>query len=306
MPLEVAGRYHAELPERVRSYLRDVRGISDDAINHHLLGWDGHRIAVPIFNRDGLFSFFKLAKDPEDTSDSPKMLAPPGTKAELYGWERVLVKPERIVICEGEFDRLVLEGRGIAAVTSTGGAQVFRREWTEDFKQIPDVYLAFDNDTAGRAGAEHVARLIPQARLVSWPAEIGAGGDVSDFFVRLGETIDDFEQLLLTAQTLPPEPPQPMPPVRQAGSNNEIRELKSRVRIEEWIGRHIQLRPSGRSLVGHCPFHEDRKPSFTVYPETQRFYCYGCQASGDVITFLMQTEHLNFPEALDALRQLAP
>jgi CHC2 zinc finger/Toprim-like len=300
--------YERNLPERIRTYLRDVRGISDETVRHHLLGWDGHRITIPVFNRDGLFSFFKLAKDPEDTSDSPKMLAPQGTRAELYGWERIRMKPERIVICEGEFDRLVLESRGMAAVTSTGGAQVFRREWAEDFKDIPQMYVAFDNDAAGRAGAERVAQLIPHARVLSWPEEIGDGGDVTDFFVRLGKTPEDFFSLLDAAQPVPPAPPQTRTSaaVRVGKQDNgEIAALKSRICIEDVIGRSVPLRPSGATFAGRCPFHEDRRPSFVVYPVTQSFHCFGCQAHGDVITFLMRKEGLTFPQAVEALKQLA-
>jgi len=304
MSLELVRQYHTNLPEGIRQYLRDVRGISDDAINHHLLGWDGRRITIPIFNRSGLFSFFKLAKDPEDASDTPKMLAPPGSHAELYGWERLAFAPEQIVICEGEFDRLVLESRGLAAVTSTGGAQVFRAEWAEAFKEIPHVYVAFDSDSAGRAGAERVARLIPQARLVSWPAEVGEGGDVTDFLLRLGRTVEDFEQLLATAQTLPPEPPRPEPPTRPASTITEVQELKSLIRIEEVIGRYVQLRVSGQNFVGCCPLHEDGKPSFVVFPRTQSFYCFGCRAHGDVITFLMRQQGHTFRKAVEVLKQL--
>lgn len=307
---ERAQEYHRNLPERIRSYLRDARRISDDAIEHHLLGWDGHRITIPIFNREGLFSFFKLAKDPDDASDGPKMLAPPGSRAELYGWERVLVKPEQIIICEGEFDRLVLESRGIAAVTSTGGAQVFRQEWAEDFQDIPGVYVVFDNDAAGRAGAERAARLIPQARLVAWPEEIGEGGDVTDFFVRLGRSREKFVELLARAEPLPEDQRshqgQRGGPGLANPRNTEIANLKGKVAIQEIIRWYVALRPSGQTYVGNCPFHEDRIPSFTVYPQTGRFYCYGCRASGDVLTFLMRREQLTFPEAMETLKQLAP
>jgi DNA primase len=167
------------------------------------LGWNGWRITIPIFNREGQFAFFKLAKDPEDKTDDPKMLATPGTHAELYGWEQVLAKPEQIIVCEGEFDRLALESRGFAAVTSTGGALTFRAEWAEAFREILRVYVCFDNDAAGRAGAEHVARLIPHARIVRLPEEVGEGGDVTDFFVRLGRSPGEFTSLLEAAQPLP-------------------------------------------------------------------------------------------------------
>ena len=55
----------------------------------------------PIFDRENSFAFFKLAKDPEDQGESPKMLAPAGSHAELYGWERVLTRPETIVDLRG-------------------------------------------------------------------------------------------------------------------------------------------------------------------------------------------------------------
>jgi DNA primase len=184
--MELVRQYHQNLPEPIRSYLREQRGISDAVIDIAQLGWDGRRITIPIFNCDGVFSFFKLAKAPEDASNSPKMLAPPGTRAELYGWERLQPIPPEVVICEGEFDRLVLETHGLRAVTSTGGAGVFRREWSEFFKEIPNVYICFDHDAAGKAGARKLVRLIPHARIVEFQEEVGEGGDVTDFFVRLG------------------------------------------------------------------------------------------------------------------------
>ena len=296
--------YERALPDRIRAYLRDVRGISDEAVKHHLLGWDGHRITIPVFNRDGLFSFFKLAKDPEDQTDTPKMLFPPGTRAELYGWERVRVKPERIIICEGEYDRLVLESRGLAAVTSTGGAQVFRRDWAEDFKEILHVYIAFDNDAAGHAGAERVGRLIPHARIVSWPEEIGEGGDVTDYFVRLGKTPEDFFALLQSAQPVPPAPAEPSLVRASVKERSEIETLKAQIPIQDVVGRSVPLRQTGARFSGRCPFHEDRTPSFVVYPVSQSFHCFGCRAHGDVITFLMRKDQLTFPEAVEALKQL--
>src|SRR5947209_8662702 len=96
----LAKEYHRNLPAHVREYLRQVRGISAEAIDRHLLGWNGSRITIPILDRDGNFAFFKLAKGPNDQTDRPKMLATPGTHAELYGWERVLAKPDQIIICE--------------------------------------------------------------------------------------------------------------------------------------------------------------------------------------------------------------
>src|SRR2546427_480210 len=197
--LALAHEYHRNLSPHVREYLQQARGISPEVIDLHLLGWNGSRIAIPIFDRASQFAFFKLAKGPNDQTASPKMLATPGAHAELYDWQRVLAKPEQIIICEGEFDRLALESRGFAAVTSTGGALTFRPEWAEALREIPTIYICFDNDAAGRAGAERVARLIPQARLVRLPDEVGEGGDVTDYFVRLGNSPEEFVRLIQAA-----------------------------------------------------------------------------------------------------------
>jgi len=300
--------YHQRLPQRLWKYLNG-RGISDDLIHKHLLGWNGQRITIPIPDRAATFTFFKLAKDPEDHSDNPKMLATRGAHAELYGWERVLAKSEQIIICEGEFDRLVLEGQGFAAVTSTAGAATFRPEWAEAFREIPKVYLCFDNDAAGRMGAERVSRQIPQARLVRLPDEVGEGGDVTGFLVRLGKSREEFERLVETAEPVPQKDPV-SPPGREtyrivSTLDEEVERLKSLVAIKDLIGRYLSLRRSGRNFVARCPFHDDRHPSFVVYPTTQSFYCFGCHTAGDVLSFLMRVEQMNFPEALRALRGLA-
>jgi DNA primase len=306
----LAREYHRNLPERIRDYLRRERGIADEVLDLHLLGWNGARITIPIPDRAGSIAFFKLAKSPDDKTESPKMLATRGTRAELYGWERVLVKPDRIIICEGEFDRLVLESRGFPAVTSTGGASTFRPEWAGAFREIPHVYVCLDNDDAGHEGAKRIARLIPQAQIVRLPEDVGEGGDVTDYFVRLGQSRDEFLGLLEQGEPLPEEErvasQHPVQPEAARGRDGEVERLKASVAIEEFISRYVPLRRSGQNFIARCPFHEDRNPSFVVYPQTQSFYCFGCRERGDVLSFLMSMEHLTFPEALNVLRQLSP
>ena len=69
-------------------------------------------------------------------------------------------------------------------------------------------------------------------------------------------------------------------------SEDFISELKSRNDISEVIGEYVNLQQKGRNLMGLCPFHSERTPSFCVYPSNGSFYCFGCGAGGDVITFL--------------------
>lgn len=81
-------------------------------------------------------------------------------------------------------------------------------------------------------------------------------------------------------------------------------ELRSRNDIEEVIGRYVEIRHRGsRTPVCLCPFHSERTPSFTIYTNTQSYYCFGCQAGGDVITFVKNIERLDYQEAVKSLAE---
>ncbi len=80
-----------------------------------------------------------------------------------------------------------------------------------------------------------------------------------------------------------------------------IDEIRSKADIAQIIGRHIQLRRAGRNLKGLCPFHNEKTPSFSVNAEKGFYYCFGCQAKGDVFAFLMTMEGTSFGEAAEKL-----
>lgn len=80
-----------------------------------------------------------------------------------------------------------------------------------------------------------------------------------------------------------------------------LQELKYRCDIESVVSRYVNLRRSGKSLVGLCPFHSEKTPSFHVYPDDQHFYCFGCETGGDVITFIRKIENLEYREAVELL-----
>jgi len=81
-----------------------------------------------------------------------------------------------------------------------------------------------------------------------------------------------------------------------------IEELTMKNNIEDVVSGYVSLRARGRTRVGLCPFHGEKTPSFTVYPENNSFYCFGCGVGGDVITFVKKIEHLDY---LDAVKLLA-
>jgi len=80
-----------------------------------------------------------------------------------------------------------------------------------------------------------------------------------------------------------------------------VQELLARVSIEDVIGRHVQLRKGGANLLGLCPFHNEKTPSFTVSPAKQFFHCFGCGANGNAVGFLMRHLGASFPEAVQSL-----
>ncbi|MDD3192932.1 MAG: DNA primase [Oscillospiraceae bacterium] len=88
-------------------------------------------------------------------------------------------------------------------------------------------------------------------------------------------------------------------------SEQFISELKGRNDIEDVIGSYVNVKRRGRNLVGLCPFHSEKTPSFTVYPDSQSFYCFGCGAGGDVVTFVRRMENLDYIEAVKLLAQRA-
>ena len=81
-----------------------------------------------------------------------------------------------------------------------------------------------------------------------------------------------------------------------------IQELLSRNDIESVASAYVAFKRRGRNLVGLCPFHGEKTASFNLYPETNSFYCFGCGAGGDVITFIKRIENLDY---IDAVRFLA-
>lgn len=80
-----------------------------------------------------------------------------------------------------------------------------------------------------------------------------------------------------------------------------IDELRNACPIESVMGSYVNLIRRGRTYVCNCPFHSEKTPSCTIYPEQQSFYCYGCGAGGDVITFIRRIENLSFMESIEML-----
>ena len=88
-------------------------------------------------------------------------------------------------------------------------------------------------------------------------------------------------------------------------SDDFIQQIRDNNNIETVIGSYIDLKRRGKNLVGLCPFHNEKTPSFTVYPDTASYYCFGCGAGGEVINFIRNIENLDFIESVKLLADRA-
>jgi len=88
-------------------------------------------------------------------------------------------------------------------------------------------------------------------------------------------------------------------------AEDDIQKVRSSVTLSDVISPYSQLRRTGRSQVGLCPFHSERSPSFSVNDETGRYMCFGCGAKGDVFTFVQQMEHLDFVGSVERIASKA-
>ena len=84
-------------------------------------------------------------------------------------------------------------------------------------------------------------------------------------------------------------------------SEEFIEEVRQRNDIVDVISGYVNLKKSGSNFTGLCPFHNEKRTSFSVWGGKQMYYCFGCGTGGNVFTFLMEYENLTFPEALEQL-----
>ena len=196
--------------EKILKYLREKRGLKDDTIRRRQLGWDvsRRRISIPIPDERGHLVNIRFYSP----SQKPKMinLKGHGNTPRLYGADDLAkYQGKQIILCEGEFDRLILEQNGFMAVTSTHGCASFRKEWVPFFEG-KDVVIGYDADKEGQAAVEAVVlKALKDSKVTSVKnlklplAGTKEDKDFTDFFTKPRHIAGDlFNNRCHTAQEL--------------------------------------------------------------------------------------------------------
>lgn len=334
-------KYHEQLPTNIKEWLEN-RGITSNYAAKYFIGWNGSAITIPIFDRQGNFLFFKYRKDPNNTTDGPKYWYDKGHNTALYN-EAILDLPQtpvrapRFIICEGEFDCIILNESGFPAVTSTSGAGTFPEEWVDKFSG-KDVYICMDNDDAGRRATVRLLFLFASAGIIQLPKTLGPHADITDYFMRY--SADDFNTLIVEASAfgglILPETLKDTIALQDTIKSLHVQyELQW---VQEMAGEilqmhreelaHKQRKPKKQidntdkiqaakqvpitkfftekprringKLFYKCPFHNEKTASFLVDAHN-KFHCFGCDAHGDVIDFVQKFSNVSWNEAIKIL-----
>lgn len=208
-----AKEYHDNLPEKYREYL-NKRGLNNDTIDKNLLGYANiyskDWLTIPIFSTIGEVKYFRLRRLPEydDKEGNKYSFYPSGNSPlRLVGIEEALNSGnDRIFICEGELDRLMLIQNGInmPVITGSTGVASFSNNWIEQYlSKFHYIYICFDNDDAGEKAmvnlVESIKEKLPNATIktIHLPQEVGEKGDITDYFVK---ELGDIEKLISSAE----------------------------------------------------------------------------------------------------------
>lgn len=196
--------YYDPIPQHILKYLNN-RGITNQMIKQHNILYAqvyGKKwIIIPVPDKNGKLQFLHLRKDPFDKTKRDKFCVlkkdkdSPGTL--IFGFSCLKDNDDYIVICEGEFDCILLQSHGVSSITSTGGAGTFKDEWLDHLKDLKKIYVCFDKDDTGVKEAEKlINRLIehfPEKSIynIPLPKRMPRKTDITDYFIDYNGNVDE-------------------------------------------------------------------------------------------------------------------
>ncbi|GAI27437.1 unnamed protein product, partial [marine sediment metagenome] len=202
--------------EDVLKWVIEKKGLTLNTIKKYKIGWDGNRNTIPIYDGKEVLRNIRRynQKKPEKMISFRTKKYTYGT-SRLYGLDELLKrKNEMIILTEGEWDKLLASQHGFLSVTGTTGAGTFKPEWRRYFVGR-DVAIIYDLDPEGRKGAENAARAILDVATSVKNVELRLKGtrdekDLSDYFLKLGATAEDLQDLIDATPlfTIEPETPE--------------------------------------------------------------------------------------------------
>lgn len=189
----------------IRDVLRERRGLTDDTLREFQLGWDGERITIPVYDEYNTLVNFRRYKW-NSTDDQWKVLNYVDEydnaygEVRIFGLDRVVDDSvDYVVWAEGEMDRIINEQHGFPTACATSGAGTFKPEWTKYFRNKKRVYVAQDNDEAGRNATQRLCEKlyrVVDVYIVQWPEDFPIKGDITDFYTKCNLSTEDFQKLL--------------------------------------------------------------------------------------------------------------
>lgn len=208
----LAAHYHQALMKLtgpIRDVLKEKRGFTDETLKRFQLGWDGERVTIPIFDEYNTVVNFRRYKwnSPEDQWKLLNYVDELGNtygEVRIFGIDNLINEDiEEVVWAEGETDRIIAEQYGIPTACPTSGAGSWRNEWARYFKNTKRVYIFQDNDEAGfNATAKLCKKLsrVTEVYIGKWPEDFLHKGDITDFFVKSGQSAEDFRKLMAESE----------------------------------------------------------------------------------------------------------
>lgn len=184
--------------------MTEARGLSEETMTEFQIGWDGQRFTIPVRDAEGELVNIRRYK-PNARSHSDKMVSwGVGHGSGRIFNPDVLEENDEVILTEGELDCIIGIQYGLPCVTHTSGSAVFKPEWAPLFRDKV-VYVAYDEDQSGDAGAMKVAKVLKHTAKAVFRLKLGTGiigGDLTDYFVKCGGDVQHLKELMSTAEPL--------------------------------------------------------------------------------------------------------
>lgn len=233
-----------------------------------------------------------------------------------------LIGSKYIFVVESPICALTLKQNGVRAIARLGNAMLPTKSMDKGTK----IYHVPDRESTNR-GELSALRLSASLYLAGFHDQLivhlppnGSKVDVNSFFMK--HDLDDFRKFVKSAFSVTKQEVydadctrtwdetitelQKRSENKQHAMGDDLAAIRSTISLVDVVGEYAAVQQEGDYFRCNCPLHKENKPSFTIYPDSNSWYCFGCQRGGDNIAFLQSMEGLNFRQAVAALKARLP